>query len=63
MVQNNFIDYETKEVHKEAYIRGWIGNEGIQYVMQYEWKEGEWKGKKTIIERFKAKQAVSRNPR
>ena len=38
-VQDNFIVHETKEAHKASYIRGWIGNQGTQSLMKYEWKE------------------------
>ena len=42
IVQDNFIVHETKEAHKASYRRGWIGDQGTQYLMKYEWKKCEW---------------------
>ena len=46
--------HETKEAHKARCIRGWIGEQGTQYLMKYGWKEGKWENHKTVKERFKA---------
>ena len=32
---------KTGEDHKAAWIRGWIGDKGTQFLRRYKWAEGE----------------------
>ena len=36
--------------HRRQVTYGCIHDEGTQCLMKYEWKEGEWKNNKTIID-------------
>ena len=53
-IPRHLIVHETKVAQKVSYMRGWTGDQETQYLMKYEWKEGEWEKHKTIIERFEA---------
>ena len=54
MVQDNFIVHETKEAHKAIYIRHWIGDQGTQHLMKYEWKI-QRENHERVLERLRAK--------
>ena len=49
------VNNTTDEGVKAAYIRGWIGDKGTQYLRKYTWADGEWDSSKLILERFKEK--------
>ena len=56
VVEDNWkVNNTTDEGVKAAYIRGWIGDKGTQYLRKYTWADGEWDNSKLILERFKEK--------
>ena len=56
VVQDNWkVNNTTDEGVKAAYIRGWIGDKGTQYLRKYTWADDEWDNSKLILERFKEK--------
>ena len=46
---------KTGEDHKAAWIRGWIGGKGTQFLRKYKWAEGKWENGDLVLQRFKDK--------